>query len=93
MTPEEARQRIAHICASLGHTDSRFRVAAGVLAGRRPGRRAVDDSALLDQVSALVGTGLSVRSACRFVARMTAPHHQVNAVCDRLRRKVRGINK
>ena len=93
MTPEEARQRIASLCGELRHHDPRFALAAGILAGARPGRQPLDDDDMLEQATALTATGMSVRAACLFVARMRTSPQLAYSTSERLRRKMRDRNK
>jgi hypothetical protein len=69
--------------------DSRFRRAAGVLRGKRIGRRAVDDSKALELARAYLDAGIarSPTDALRRAAVLTAPVNQIETALRRLIRK------
>ncbi len=67
---DRLRARIAKLMDRVGADDGdeRFRRAAGVLRGKRAGRRPVADTEALAFVKKLVDAGLSKNSACREAA-------------------------
>lgn len=88
-----ALERLTALCLSLASStgDGRFKVAAAILAGKRPGRRPTDDSSALSYAEGLVRSGLvsNIHKACERAAELFAPTHQVETTRDRLRRKLR----
>lgn len=74
--------------------DERFRWAAAALRQRRPGRRAIDDTAHVEEMAALLASGrvATVARAAALVARTLqgcSGSHSEEATADRLRRKYR----
>ena len=87
------RERISAICTKLAKTtgDARFSRAAGILAGKHIGRRAIDDGPALGMAQSLVDAGLvrSRNAACIRAARFYAPTCGVDAMRARLMKKLR----
>ncbi len=71
--------------------DGRFAHAAGIIRGRAGGRRAIDDSILIETVFMMVedGTATSIESAAKHVASRVAQSHSETATARRLARKCR----
>ena len=91
------RLALANYCGLMADLteDGRWRSAAGMLIGKRAGRRPVNDDAALRYARALMAAGVarSTHRACLMAAQMYAPLHQVETVRDRLRKKLRrGLN-
>ncbi len=91
---DEARARIAALADELAKAtgDERFRRAAGVLRGKRAGRRAVDDSEALAFAESLLDAGLvrSKNAACTRSAIMYSPTSlAIDATRARLMKKFR----
>lgn len=78
-----------HLGATFG--DGRFMAAAALLRGGMPGRRPVDDATALQYAETVlrVGMAASIHKACEKAAKLYAPPHQVPAMRDRLRKKLR----
>jgi hypothetical protein len=91
-TAEEWAARVAAACDGIADLtqDPRFRRAAGVLRGKRIGRRAHDDAQALDLARSLLAAGLvrSRTAALRRAATFTAPDC-IETTVRRLRRKFR----
>jgi hypothetical protein len=87
----DIRTALAALCRSLAERsgDARFSVAAGILAGGRPGPRPVDDAAPLALVRSLLKSGLarSTHSACNRAVTLYAAPGAEDAMARRLRRK------
>ncbi len=90
---EELRTTVAGLLEEMAAEagDNRFRAAAAMIRGRRPGRQRKDDTAALEYAASLITMGLatSIHRACERAAIMFAPSHQVETMRDRLRRKLR----
>lgn len=78
-----------HLAEGTG--DARYRHASGILRGKPAGRPAIDDDAALRLADNLLATGsvTSRRAACLTAAKFYASSHQVEAMRDRLQRKLR----
>lgn len=78
-----------HLATTLG--DGRFRAAAAMLRGAKPGRPAIDDTKALELAESLIKTGVSpsVHKACTRAAKMLGTSLQVETTRDRLRKKLR----
>ncbi len=90
MESARLRARIAKMIDKAGAAtgDERFSRAAGVLRGKRAGRRAVDDSAALDYAADLFNGGCSKNEACIQAAIMYSPKTlAIDATKARLFRK------
>ena len=88
------RARIAALAAELAEVtgDMRFRLAAGVLRGKRGGRPPIDDLAALAFAESLIDAGLtrSRNAACRRAASMySAGRDKIDITRARLARKLR----
>lgn len=87
------RLALAEYCDAMSDltNDGRWRSAAAILCGGRPGRNQVDDSAALAYARALLTSGVasSCHRACSMAAKLFAPSHQIPATRDRLRKKLR----
>jgi hypothetical protein len=90
-SPSEWALRVADACDGLAALteDPRFKRAAGILRGKRIGRRQVDDGQALDLARAFLAAGLvrSRTAALRRAAVLTAPAHQIDSAVRRLAKK------
>jgi len=80
---------LAHLADQFG--DPRFRMAAGILRGKRPGRKPAADEHPLSYAKALLRTGIarSEHDAAKRAAKLFANRPYVPATTDRLRKKLR----
>lgn len=93
MNTDAIRERVAVLLGDLAELtgDGRFRHAAGIVIGRKAGRPACDDAAALRLAHALVAsrTARSRRAACTTAAKIYGKGHAVDAMRDRLQKKMR----
>lgn len=71
--------------------DKRFRSAAAMVRGNPAGRQRKDDAQALEYAEALLAMGAasSPHRACAMTAEVFAPSEQVEAMRDRIRKKLR----
>ena len=90
MESARLRARLADMAAEAAEAtgDERFARAAGVLRGKRSGRRAIDDTEPLKYAAKLVDVGCSKNSACIEAAIRYEPRElAIDATRARLLRK------
>ena len=73
VTPDEIRERVSEALrdAFAATADFRYWMAAGIVNGRRAGRRVIDDSAALAAMGELIASARAhtIQQAARFAAR------------------------
>jgi hypothetical protein len=74
-------------------TNSQCAHAAGIIRGQAGGRRAIDDSVLIEAVLTMVesGAATTIESASRHVAAKVSKKHSEMATARRLARKCRAL--
>ncbi len=90
-TAEAWAERLASACDGIAAltADARFRRAAGILRGKRIGRRAADDGEALEMARAFLKAGLarSKSAAIRRAAVLMAAPNTIEATARRLAKK------